>query len=107
MPLATLLWSGVLYLLQRGTTGVVIFLVIWSALLIFMLDDIAVVTYGQDWLSGEEEKRIKLYPEEAGLQFATGATAFLALCVSTFFVNFYEDPRQIRACVRSSASFLY
>jgi len=92
MSLVKWFWSGVRYLLQRGTTRITSFLIIWAVTLIYMLDDIAVVTYEQDWLSGGEIRRIKLDSGEAGLQFGIGAIVFLTLSVSTFFVNFYEEP---------------
>jgi len=91
MPIATLLWSGILLLLQRGTTGVTIFLAIWATALVVMLDGVTVVSYKVSPFSGEEEKLIKLDIAKAGFQFGAGVIALFALSALTFFVDFYKD----------------
>jgi hypothetical protein len=92
MPIATLLWSGILFLLQRGTTGVTIFFGLWAAALVIMLDGVTAVSYEVNRFSGTEEKLIKLDVAKVGVQFTAGAIALFALSALTFFVDFYKDP---------------
>lgn len=91
MPLTKLLWSSTLFLLQRGTTGVTIFIAIWASALIVMLDGVTAVSYQINPFSGVEERHVRLDVAKVGFQFIAGAAALIGLSVLTFFVNFYDE----------------
>lgn len=78
-------------MLQRGQVGVGIFLVVWIAALIVMLDGVTVVSYRMHPFSSLEERIIKLDVSRIGFQFWLGVAALVSLSAMTFFVQFYEE----------------